>query len=64
MRHQARLLISFGGIGLLSMEDCAASIFLKSWALVTLYLCSRFHIFDKPILKEYVSQVEGGPHLF
>jgi hypothetical protein len=28
------------------------------------YLCFRFHIFDKPILEEYVSQVEGGPHLF
>ncbi len=27
------------------------------------YLCSRFCIFDRPILEEYVSQVEGGPHL-
>jgi len=53
----------FCGIGLLFVEDCALSIFFKSWVLVASYLCSRFHIFDKPILEEYVSQVEGGPHL-
>jgi len=29
-RHQARLLISFGGISLISMEDCAPSTFLGS----------------------------------
>ncbi len=27
------------------------------------YLCSKFGFFDRPILEEYVSQVEGGPHL-
>jgi hypothetical protein len=63
-RCQAQLLISFVGIGLIFMEDCAPSIFLGSWALVALYLCSRFCIFDRPILEEYVSQVKGGPHLF
>jgi hypothetical protein len=26
-------------------------------------LCSKFHIFDGPVLEEYVFQVEGGPHL-
>jgi hypothetical protein len=31
---------------------------------VALYLCFRFRIFDRPILEEYVSYVEGGPHLF
>jgi hypothetical protein len=31
MTRQARLTISFGGIGLLSIEDCAPSVFLKSW---------------------------------
>jgi len=45
------------------MEDCAPLVFLKSWALVASYLCSRFRIFDRPILEEYVSQVEGGPHM-
>jgi hypothetical protein len=45
------------------MEDCAPSIFLGSWVLMALYLCVRFHIFDRPILKEYVSQVEGGSTL-
>jgi hypothetical protein len=45
------------------MEDCAPSILLGSWVLVALYLCSRFCIFDKLVLEEYVSQVEGGPHL-
>jgi len=30
---------------------------------VASYLCSKFHIFDRPILEEYVFQVEGGPHL-
>ncbi len=37
--------------------------FLRSWALVAPYLCSRFRVFDRPILEEYVSQVEGAPHL-
>jgi hypothetical protein len=62
-RRQIRLPISFGGIYFLSMEDCAPSIFLGSSVLVAPYLCSKFHIFDRPILEEYVFQVEGGPHL-
>jgi hypothetical protein len=37
------------------MEDYAPSAFLGGWALVALYLCSRFRIFDRPILEEYVS---------
>jgi hypothetical protein len=46
------------------MEDCAPYVFLGSWALVAIYLCSMFRIFDRPILEEYVYQVEGGgPHL-
>ncbi len=53
-----------GGINLLSMEDYAPSAFLGSWVLVVSYLCYRFHIFDKPILEDYVSQVEEGLHLF
>jgi hypothetical protein len=63
MGHWARLSIFFGGIGLLSMENCAPSTFLRSWALVASYLCYKFSIFDRPILEEYVFQVEGGPHL-
>jgi hypothetical protein len=38
-------------------------VFIRSWALVASYLCFKFSFFDKPILEEYVSQVEGGPHL-
>ncbi len=45
------------------MEDCAPSAFLRSWAQMALYLCFMFYIFDRPILEEYVSQVEGGPYL-
>jgi hypothetical protein len=63
-RCQVRLPISFGGTNLLSMEDCAPFTFLGSWVLVILYLYSRFHIFNKPVLEKYVFQVEGGPHLF
>jgi hypothetical protein len=48
---------------LLSMEDCAPSTFLRSLGLVALYLCSKFHIFDRPILEEYVFQVEKGQYL-
>jgi hypothetical protein len=44
------------------MEDCAPSTFIRSWTLVALYLCSRFCIFDKHVLEEYVFKVEGGPH--
>ncbi len=62
-RRHARLPISFGGISLFSMEDCAPSAFLRNWALVVSYLCSKFRIFDRPILEEYVFQVEGGSHL-
>ncbi len=62
-RCQVQLLISFGGIGLLSMEDCAPSVFLGNWVLVVLYLCSRFCIFDRPISEEYVYHVGEGPHL-
>jgi hypothetical protein len=35
---QAQLLLSFGGIGILFMEDCAPSIFLRSWTMVSVYL--------------------------
>jgi len=28
------------------------------------YLCFKFHIFNRLVLEEYVSQVEGGSHLF
>jgi hypothetical protein len=63
VKRQARLLISFGGISFLFMEDYVPSIFLRNRALMVLYLCSKFHIFNRPILEEYVSQVEGGPHL-
>jgi hypothetical protein len=45
------------------MENCAPSIFLGSWDLVVPYLCSKFCIFYRPVLEEYVSQVKGGPHL-
>jgi len=45
------------------MEDYAPSIFLRNWVLMVSYLCFRFHIFDRPVL-EYVSSIEGGPHLF
>jgi hypothetical protein len=54
MKHQTQLLISFGGIGFLSMENCAQSYVLGNWAWVDLYLCSRFCIFYKPIFEEYV----------
>jgi hypothetical protein len=53
--YHARLPISFSGKSPLSMEDCAPSTFLRSWVLVAPYLCSRFHIFNRPILEEYVS---------
>ncbi len=63
VRCQVQLSISFNGICLLSMEDCAPFASLGSQDLVAPYLCSRFCIFNKPILEEFVSQVEGGPHL-
>jgi hypothetical protein len=45
------------------MEDYAPYAFLRSGVLVVSYLCFRFHSVDRHVL-EYVSQVEGGPHLF
>ncbi len=41
-----------------------STIFLGSWVLVALYICSKFCIFDRPILEEYVFQVERGPYIF
>jgi hypothetical protein len=41
------------------MEDYAPSICLGNWVLVALHLCFRFHIFDRLVLEEYVSQVEA-----
>ncbi len=46
------------------MEDCAPSTFLINRVIMVLYVCSMFHIFDRPILEKYVSQVEGESHLF
>jgi hypothetical protein len=54
-RHQVRLSISFSGINLFLMEDYAPSTFPRNWALVVLYLCYRFRIFDKVVLGDYVS---------
>ncbi len=53
-RRHAQLSISFSGINFLSMEECALSVFLGSWLVVVPYLCSRFCIFDRFLLKEYV----------
>jgi hypothetical protein len=54
VRHQVQLPISFGGIDLFFKEVYAPFAFLRSWVIMVLYLCSRFHTFDKPILEEYV----------
>ncbi len=62
-RRQAWLPISFGDIGFLSMKDYAPFVLIGSWALVAPYLCHRFHIFNRFVLEEYVSQIEKGPHL-
>ncbi len=37
------------------MKECAPFSFLRNWALVALYLCFKFCIFDRPILEKYVS---------
>ncbi len=50
-RRQARLLISFGGISLIFMENCAPFVFLRSWAMVALYFFFNFCIFDRPVGK-------------
>ncbi len=44
------------------MEDCAQSMFLGSWALVVPHLCSKFYIFDRPILEEFLT-LRGGAYL-
>jgi hypothetical protein len=42
------------------MEDYAPFVFKKNLALVALYLCFRFRIFNRPNLEEYIFQVEGA----
>ncbi len=46
------------------MKFCAPFVFLRSWALVVLYSCSRFYIFYWHVLEEYIFQVQRSPHLF
>jgi hypothetical protein len=58
-RRYVQLPTSFSGISLVSMEDYALFAFLRRWALMAPYLCLRFHIFNGPVLEEYVFQVEG-----
>jgi hypothetical protein len=53
-------LIYFGDIGFLFMEDCAPFAFLVSWALVALYLCFRFYIFDRFWKSMFLGLVGGG----
>jgi hypothetical protein len=45
------------------MEDCAPTYLSRELVLVAPYLCFRFCIFNKPVLEEYLSQVDGGSHL-
>ncbi len=54
-------LIYFGDVGFLFMEDCAPFAFLVSWALVALYLCFRFYIFDRFWKSMFLGLVGGGP---
>jgi hypothetical protein len=63
MKHQTQLLISFRGINLLSMEDCAPSAFQGSWGSIGYVFVFRFCIFYRLVLEEYVSEVEGVSHL-
>ncbi len=56
--------ISFGGVGLHSMEDCAPFALLRSLALVPPYLCSRFCIFDKFVSEEYFFGLKGAHNYF
>jgi hypothetical protein len=51
MGHQAQLLVSFGGIGFLFMDNYTPSTFLGSLVLVALYLCCKFLIFNESFWK-------------
>jgi len=62
VRHRARPPISFGGIGLFSMEDCAPSTFLRSWVLVGPYLCFKFSI--DPFWKSVFFKLRGAHTYF
>jgi hypothetical protein len=46
------------------MEHCAPFVFLGNWVLMVSHLCFRFHIFNRHVLEEYVSQVEGAHTCF
>jgi hypothetical protein len=63
VRHEAWQPIFFGDIGLLFMKVFASIVFLRRWALMALYLCFKFLIFDKLILEEDFFKLKG-PHLF
>jgi hypothetical protein len=43
------------------MKVFASIVFLRRWALMALYLCFKFLIFDKLVLEEDVFQIEGSP---
>jgi hypothetical protein len=46
------------------MEDYAPSTFLKSWVLVALYLCFRFHIFDNLFWMNMFFKLKGAHTYF
>jgi hypothetical protein len=58
--HQTRLPISFGGICLLFMEDCAPFAFLGSWALVAPYLCPSFVSLIDPFWRSMFIRLRGA----
>jgi len=58
MGPQVQLLIFFGGIDLLSMEDCAPSTFLQSWALV-ICVISFIYLID-PFWRSMLFKLGGG----
>ncbi len=63
MGHQTRLPISFGGISLLSMEDCAPIYFFKGIGLSWFRICASFAFSIDPLWRNMFIKLRGAPHL-
>ncbi len=59
--RQVTLPISSRGIGLISLEVIAQVAYLRSWALVTLVITSKFLLDFRPFLLEAIGAINLGP---
>jgi len=59
-RKQVSVLITFDGVGLISTSTITPTTYLRSWALVTLVIPTRFMVDQHPFLLEALTRVDNN----